>query len=390
MQPTMDSWKNNPISQQPQYADYTKLNQVLLDLSKRPTLTSLSEVHNCLGAMVQVQQRQSFILHVGDCVERFDECFEENIIKKYEFYVELAEMTAKLISRPVVIIARIAGQYAKPRSKSHEKAHGSAIPVFRGEAINSFSPDESSRSADPSRLLKTYDYSKRTIDILKDFSSGRNYKYGRNFFISHEGLLLNYEAALSKVIDNELVDLSSHLLWIGDRTRQLDGAHLAFFKNTTNPLAVKLGPSIKINEVVEICNILSPENNPGRLTFITRLGSETVTKMLPSLLQAVKSQKKNVLWSVDPMHANSFVLDGGIKTRSVALISHELRKSIFIHKELGTVLSGLHLEVTPNDVTECLGTDQTSFDKIRSNYTSYCDPRLNPLQSKEVLQALLP
>ena len=428
-----DSWKKHPIRQQPAYPDQTLLQQTLVQLRRYPSLVFAGEVEYLKHMLAEAAQGRRFLLQGGDCAERFKDCTNQAIINKLKILLQMSMVLTYGLRQSIIRVGRIAGQYAKPRSVDFEIANGREIPVYRGDSINSFEPDPEARIPDPRRLLKSYYHSSATINYiralieggfadlhhpenwqLETFSkSGRKKEYlqvverisdavqflealggvregvlGKiSFFTSHEGLLLPYEDALTHydLRRAKFYNLGAHTLWIGERTRQLDGAHVEYFRGIGNPIAVKIGPSCSREELLELLRVLNPLNEWGRLTLITRFGQDKIGRLLPPLLEAVCRQDARVLWCCDPMHGNMLITENGVKTRDFDQILSELRQCFEIHRRHGTRLGGVHFELTGEDVTECTGGAQGLLEKdLSTNYDTYCDPRLNYAQSLEM------
>ncbi|MGH7495608.1 MAG: class II 3-deoxy-7-phosphoheptulonate synthase [bacterium] len=428
-----DSWKNYPIKQQPAYPDPVLLEQTLAQLRRYPSLVFAGEVEYLKQLLAEAAQGRRFLLQGGDCAERFKDCTNEAIVDKLKILLQMSLVLTYGLRKAIIRVGRIAGQYAKPRSYDFETVAGRELSVYRGDSINSFEPDPAGRIPDPRRMLQSYYHSSTTINYiralieggfadlhhpenwqLESFStSGRKKEYLRmvkritdavqfmeslgsvnesvlgkiNFFTSHEGLLLRYEEALTyyDLRRGKYYNLSAHSLWIGERTRQIDGAHVEYFRGIANPIGVKIGPSCGPEELVDLLNILNPLNEWGRITLITRLGQDKIARTLPPLLEAVSRHGLHVLWCCDPMHGNTLTTSNGVKTRDFNQILSELRQSFEIHRSHNTWLGGVHFELTGEDVTECTGGVQGLLEEDLSvNYETYCDPRLNYVQSLEM------
>ncbi|MDX1949239.1 MAG: 3-deoxy-7-phosphoheptulonate synthase class II [Rickettsiales bacterium] len=429
------SWRGLPIKQQPIYEDEAKLNKTLGELKKYPSLVIPSEIRNLKKQMAQVAKGKAFLLQGGDCAESFAEFNQGNLLS---FFKVILQMTVALMygaGKPVVKVGRIAGQFAKPRSADFEELEGKSLPSYRGDIVNNIDFTEESRKNNPENLLKAYFQSASTLNYLRALAKGghaslRNVSKWNDefiqkstqgkrfsalvdainvcqsfmkacgistdevsqlqeadFFISHEGLLLPYEEAFTTQDekDGKFYATSAHLLWIGDRTRGLDDAHIEYFRGIENPIASKVGPSMKIDELLKLIDTLNPENEAGRLTLISRMGHNKVGENLPALVRAVKKEGKNVIWSCDPMHGNTIKSPNGIKTRPFNDILSEVRSFFQIHESEGTYAGGVHFEMTGQDVTECIGGSQaiTEVD-LNKRYHTHCDPRLNASQSLEL------
>lgn len=430
---TPRSWRNKPITQQPTYPDAAHLERVLTQLRSYPSLVFPGEVDHLKRLLREAAQGKRFLLQGGDCAERFQDFSSRAIANKLKILLQMSLVLIYGLRKPIVRIGRIAGQYAKPRSAEHENVRGQKLPVFRGDSINSFEPDARTRIPDPERLLQCYYHSATTINYIRALIEGgfadlhypdhwdlefisksdrrRDYRrlvkrildgvqfmealggvkaevLGRvDFFTSHEGLLLPYEEALTHYVKERkrYYNLGAHTLWIGDRTRQLHGAHVEYFRGLANPLGLKVGPTCAPDELVELIRVLNPKNEWGRLTVITRLGKDRIGDLLPPLLRAVQRSNGRVLWCCDPMHGNTRITAGGMKTRDFRDILLELAQCFAIHQRCGSHLGGVHFELTGEAVTECLGgAEQIAEADLATNYRTYCDPRLNYSQSMEM------
>ncbi len=430
-----DSWRDLPIKQQPIYDDKAALDAVLQRIEGFPALVVPSEVRALKQKLATVAEGKGFLLQGGDCAESFSE-FNGNNLRSY-FRVML-QMTVALMygaGANVVKVGRIAGQFAKPRSADFEEKDGLKLPSYRGDNVNNISFTEEGRKNDPENLVRAYHQSAATLNFLRALARGgeaslRNISQWNqdfvqaspqgkhfeemidhiqaafhfmegcgltpdtvpelneaDFYTSHEGLLLNYESALTR-LDEETGKhycQSAHLLWIGDRTRALDEAHIEFFRGIDNPIACKVGPSMKEDELVELVNALNPENEPGRLTLISRMGADKVGELLPPFVRRIKQEGLNVIWSCDPMHGNTIKSPSGLKTRPFNQILAEVRGFFEVHKAEGTHAGGVHFEMTGQDVTECTGGAQAISEvDLKDRYHTHCDPRLNASQSLEL------
>ncbi len=429
-----ESWRNFPIKQQPEYPDKTKLQQVEGALRSYPPLTMPYEIENLKRELALVAQGKAFLLQGGDCAESFLE-FNENNLRN--FFRVLLQMTVALMygaGSPVVKVGRIAGQFAKPRSTPMEEQGGAELPSYRGDMVNAMEFDPESRMADPERLLKVYFQSTATLNFLNSLAKGGfasleqisewNIDFigksaqGKRFHVlverisecihfieacrldlntirelseatfysSHEALLLGYESALTRRSDNnKWYNCSAHMLWIGDRTRNPDEAHVEFLRGVANPIGCKVGPSMSRDDLLRLAERLNPENEAGKLVFISRMGVNQVTEKLPPLVRALKDAGIQAIWSCDPMHGNTIKSPNGYKTRKFTDILSEVRQFFAVHHAEGTHAGGVHFEMTGQDVTECLGGAQAISEIDLSNrYHTHCDPRLNASQSLEL------
>jgi 3-deoxy-7-phosphoheptulonate synthase len=430
-----DGWHRLPAAQQPEWPDPAALEAVLGQVATLPPLVFAGEARTLQASLAQVAAGRGFLLQAGDCAESFNAFSANSIRDKLRVILQMAVVLTYGAGLPVVKVGRIAGQFAKPRSLPVEVVDGVQLPVFRGDMVNGVEPTPAARRPDPSRMLRVYHQAAATLNLLRAFTTGgfaylhqvhtwnqefvarspagQRYEATANaidralrfmtacgievaatpalhqvdFYTSHEALLLGFEQAMTRQdsLTGCWYDTSAHLLWIGDRTRQLDGAHLEFLSGVGNPVGVKLGPSAMPDEVVALCGRLDPQRVPGRLTLITRLGAARVQRMLPPLVRAVASAGHPVVWACDPMHGNTFVGPSGHKTRRFDDVMAELTGFFAVHRSLGTHPGGIHVELTGEDVTECLGgADEIEDGHLSRRYETACDPRLNASQSLEL------
>jgi 3-deoxy-7-phosphoheptulonate synthase len=426
------SWKQRPAAQQPVWPDHDALEQILKTLSGLPPLVFAGEARRLTGALAEVAEGRAFLLQAGDCAESFADFSADSIRDKLKVILQMAVVLTYGAGVPVVKVGRIAGQFAKPRTAATEIIGDIELETFRGHMVNDDAPTPGARVPDPERLIAAYHQSASTLNLLRAFTKGgfaglsqahvwnqefvassdegRRYEqiaaeidralrfmaacgidliseeslHQVDFFTSHEALILGYEEALTRQdsLSGEFYDCSAHMVWVGERTRQLEGAHLEFLSGIRNPIGCKVGPSVTVSEVMALCERLNPERVPGRLTLITRLGADRVADALPPLLAAVREAGHPVVWACDPMHGNTFTSDGGRKTRHFDDILHELRGFFDAHHEAGTWPGGVHVELTGDDVTECLGGfGDILEDQLHLRYTTTCDPRLNARQA---------
>lgn len=430
-----ESWREKPIQQQPAYDDEKSLREVEATLRSVPPLTLPEEARALKAELALAAQGKAFLLQGGDCAESFAEFNEVNL---RSFFRVLLQMTMALMygaGQPVVKVGRVAGQFAKPRSSATEEMNGCELPSYRGDMVNGmdFVPD--ARQADPQRLLHAYYQSGATLNFLRALAKGgysaldhiskwnmdfvAESPQGKHFnevvqrindclnfiratgmetaemtqlreatfYTSHEALLLGYESSLTR-LDEETGQHyvgSAHMLWIGDRTRQPDGAHVEFLRGVGNPIGCKVGPSMTTDDLLRLCDALNPDNEPGRLTLISRMGAAKVGAHLPPLVRCLKENGKSVVWSCDPMHGNTIKSPTGYKTRKFTDILAEVRGFFAVHQAEGTQGSGVHFEMTGQDVTECLGGAQAISElQLSDRYHTHCDPRLNASQSLEL------
>ena len=428
------SWKSFTASQQPIWPDSNSLQKVLGELSELPPLVFAGEARNLTKQLAAVSRGEAFLLQAGDCAESFDTS-ADSIRDRLRVILQMAVILTYYTGVPVVKVGRIAGQFAKPRSSDTETVDGLELPSFRGHMVNDISFNEDSRAANPKRLLTAYNRAAATLNLLRAFTKGgfaalsRVHQWNRefvaaspagqryealaneidravsfmqacgmdgdkmsemsevDFHTSHEALILGYEEALTRQdsLTGEWYDCSAHMLWIGERTRNLDGAHVEFLRGVNNPLGCKLGPDANGKDVISLCETLNPEKIPGRLTLISRMGAETVSEKLPSILETVNAAEHPVVWVCDPMHGNTFSTENGHKTRHFDDVLKEITGFFEAHKKVGTYPGGVHLELTGDDVTECLGGGvQLEADDLSKRYETMCDPRLNGSQSIDI------
>ncbi|WP_210402416.1 class II 3-deoxy-7-phosphoheptulonate synthase [Nautilia sp. PV-1] len=432
---TKNSWRNKPIKQQPVYEDQEKLKQVEKELSKYPPLVFAGEVRSLKKDLAKVCEGKAFLLQGGDCAESFAEFDANNIRDMFKVMMQMAVVLTFAGGLPVVKIGRIAGQFAKPRSSDYEEKNGVKLPSYRGDIINSIEFTPEARKADPERMLKAYNQSAATMNLLRAFARGgladlrKIHKWTLDFvkespqahkfeeladriteslkfmeavginpentpklrettlYTSHEALLLNYEEALTRQdsLTEEWYDCSAHMLWIGDRTRDPNEAHVEFLRGVKNPVGVKAGPTMTPEGLLEIIEKLNPENEPGRINIIVRMGADKIENEFPKLLKAVKDAGKNVVWSIDPMHGNTVKTPNGYKTRDFNEVLREVKGYFKVHEEMGTFPGGVHLEMTGREVTECVGGSQEIKEcDLERCYETHCDPRLNATQALEL------
>jgi 3-deoxy-7-phosphoheptulonate synthase len=431
---TKTSWRHYPAKQQPNWPDKQKFDQVLASIASLPPLVFAGEIRELKKLLADAVEGKAFLLQGGDCSEEFASCTAPNIRESLKVLLQMAVILTYAGGKPVVKVGRIAGQYAKPRSSDTEVVNGVEIPSYRGDMCNSAEPVPEARVPDPERMLKGYFLSAATLNLLRAFTRGgfaalhrvhawnqefvKQSPMGRSyerlakhisqalnfmevigistdipqlkqaqFFTSHEALFLGYEESLTREDSTTggWYDCSAHMLWIGDRTRQRDGAHIEFLRGVLNPLGMKIGPQYELDDILAIIDRLNPDNEPGRMTLITRFGARDVDRYLPPLIRGVKSAGLNVVWCCDPMHANTFTAASGHKTRNFDDILSELRCFFELHWAEGTIPGGVHFELTGENVTECIGgARQLADEHLSLNYQTTCDPRLNAEQSLEM------
>lgn len=430
-----DSWRDLPILQQPTYQNVAELKAVEEQLTNNPPLVFAAETRALRRQLSDVALGKGFLLQGGDCAESFDEFNAPKIRDTFKVILQMAIVMTFAGNCPVTKVARMAGQYAKPRSADLEELNGISLPSYRGDIVNSFDFTAEAREPDPKRLLEAYYRSASTLNLLRAFAQGgladlhqvngwnmaflennpQRERYldlakriqeslsfmevlginSRNtpaihetsLFTSHEALLLNYEQALTRndTLTGNWYACSAHMLWIGERTRQLDHAHIEFFKGIHNPVGVKVGPGMQADELIQLIDALNPDNDPGRLTLITRMGADNLAEKLPALLRRVKQEGRHVVWSSDPMHGNTIKSPSGYKTRDFDAILKEIRNFFAAHQAEGTHAGGIHLEMTGEHVTECTGGAYKISDQdLAECYKTQCDPRLNADQVLEL------
>ncbi len=429
---TPDSWQTRKALQQPTYDNPQELTEALRSLAQLPPLVTAWEVDRLRGQLALASEGNAFVLQGGDCSESFEDCNSNSILRKLKVLIQMSLVMICGSKKRIVRVGRIAGQYAKPRSADMERKGDVELPSYRGDIVNHSGFTAAERRPDPQLMLRAYERSALTINFIRALSEGgfadlhhpenwdmdfvRNTPGSRryqelldslsdsirfmeavsageltqltrvDFFTSHEALLLHFEQALTRMERNRgWYNLGTHMAWIGDRTRAIDGAHVEYFRGIRNPIGLKVGNSMAADELVDMIRVLNPDNEPGRLTLIHRFGAEKIRTKLPELAAAVLKSGRKVLWSCDPMHGNTQTARNGIKTRSFDDIISEIIMAFKIHKDVGTRLSGIHLELTGEDVTECTGGpgNLTESDLTR-DYRSQVDPRLNYEQAMEV------
>jgi len=432
---SIDSWRSKPILQQPTYNDKELLKKVEKELGVYPPLVFAEEVRSLKKQLAEATKGNSFLLQGGDCAESFSEFNADNIRDFFKVFLQMSVVLTFAGGKPVVKVGRIAGQFAKPRSSDFETFDGIELPSYRGDIINAIEFTKEARVADPHRMLKAYNQSAATQNLIRAFARGgfadlhKVHRWNLDFargsssnkkyeelsekisqalsfmeacgikaentphinqtvlYSSHEALLLNYEEALTRKdsLTDNWYDCSAHMLWIGDRTRQVDGAHVEFLRGVENPIGIKAGPTTNPEDLIRLIDTLNPENECGKMNIIVRMGADKVSEHLPALIKVVQKEGKNVLWSCDPMHGNTFKSSTNYKTRDFDKLLQEVKNFFDIHKSLGTHAGGIHLEMTGKDVTECVGGGQEiTEENLSSRYHTHCDPRLNAHQALEL------
>ena len=432
---TPDGWRAYPTQQQPAWPDLGVLERVEARLASFPPLVFAGEARRLKAQLGDVAEGRAFLLQGGDCAESFAEFHADNIRDTFRVLLQMAVVLTYGANCPVVKVGRVAGQFAKPRSADTEVRDGVELPSYRGDVINAMEFSAAARTPDPERLIQGYSQSAATLNLLRAFAQGgyadlhrvQRWNHGFvarspqgaryqeladrisdaldfmeacgvmsdstpqlrsvDFYTSHEALLLGYEQALTRVdsTTGDWYDCSAHLLWIGNRTRQLDGAHVEFLRGVGNPIGVKAGPGIEADELLRLIDILNPGNEPGRITVVSRMGADKVEAALPPLLRAVTREGRKVVWACDPMHGNTHKSSNGYKTRAFDRILAEVRGFFAAHLAEGTYGGGVHFELTGQDVTECIGGAQEITERaLADRYHTHCDPRLNASQALEL------
>ena len=382
-----NSWRGLPIRQQPPYGDQAELATTVQKLKALPPLVSADEIDQLSHHLAAAARGEVFLIQGGDCAELFADCREDAIVGKISSLNRLGRAMSQTLAVPTLLIGRLGGQFAKPRSETIERE--TRLPVYRGDLINDQSENICARQARVGRLLEGYFHAAATANFVRTTcpsTPGAADSYGP--YLSHEGLVLPYEEALTRFRTERqsFYNLGSHSLWIGERTRALHEAHVEYFRGIANPIAVKIGSSISPTELIQLSGTLDPLKQPGRLTLITRFGHDQVDKALPPLVRALQMARHPVLWVCDPMHGNTRRRANGRKVRLMDDISKELERTILIHNKLGSQLGGLHLELSGEQIQECLDHDTQGDGNSETQYRSACDPRLNMPQSLKLVE----
>lgn len=432
---TPDSWRQKPVSQVPEYPDANALERAEKRLTTFPPLVFAGEARDLKSHLAAVSRGEAFLLQGGDCAESFAEHSADHIRDFFRVFLQMAVVLTHGASKPVVKVGRVAGQFAKPRSANTETIDGVELPSYRGDIINAIEFEEAARAPDPERMIMAYRQSAATLNLLRAFASGGFANLDRvhewtvgflkdsnwypayedvaqkideaisfmramglnaentpalretKFFTSHEALLLGYEEALTRrdSITNDYYATAGHMIWIGDRTRQPDGAHVEYFSGIHNPIGIKCGPSLSSDDLRTLLDRLNPENEAGRITLIGRFGMGKVEDNLPRLIETVKSSGHQVVWCCDPMHGNTIKAANGFKTRPFDRVLSEVKSFFAVHREMGTYAGGIHVEMTGDDVTECVGgVSAVTEASLSDRYHTHCDPRLNATQALEL------
>ncbi len=427
----LDNYATLAAAQQPTWPDAGKLAEVRAELAKMPPLVFAGEVDILRSRLAAAAEGKAFLLQGGDCAETFADATADRIRNRVKTLLQMAVVLTYGASMPVIKMGRMAGQFAKPRSSNDETRDGLTLPAYRGDAVNGYDFTAASREHNPERLLKAYHTSASTLNLIRAFTQGgfadlrsvhewnrgftdnpANARYESlakeidraikfmaacgadfdalkttEFYVSHEALLFDYERPMTR-IDSRTgtpYSTSGHFVWVGERTRQLDGAHIDFMSRLRNPIGVKLGPSTSVSDVLALMDKLDPQREPGRLTFITRMGAPKIRETLPALVEAVRDAGAKPLWITDPMHGNGITTKNGYKSRRFDDVMDEVRGFFEVHRAAGTIPGGIHIELTGDDVAECLGGSEHIDEKtLEERYESLCDPRLNHSQSLEL------
>ncbi len=427
----LDNYVNLPAAQQPTWLDQDEIKRVRAELAVLPPLVFAGEVDTLRKRLAEAAAGRAFLLQGGDCAETFADATADKIRNRVKTLLQMAVVLMYGASMPVIKMGRMAGQFAKPRSSDSETREGITLPAYRGDAVNGYDFTAESRRHNPERLLKTYNTSAATLNLIRAFTTGgfadlrlvhewnkgfidnpANARYeslakeidraikfmaasgvdsselkATEFYVSHEALLFDYERPMTR-IDSRTgtpYDTSGHFIWIGERTRQIDGAHVDFLSKVRNPIGVKIGPNTQVADILELIEKLDPNREPGRLTFITRMGATKIREALPKLVEAVRDSGAQPLWITDPMHGNGITTANGYKSRRFDDVMDEVRGFFEVHKAAGTFPGGIHIELTGDDVAECLGgSDHIDEATLEQRYESLCDPRLNHMQSLEL------
>ena len=431
----LDSWKKYKAKHIPDYKDPEHLNRVLETLKGFPPLVFAGEVRSLSNSLAEVAEGNGFLLQGGDCAESFSEFHADNIRDTFRVILQMAIILTSGTNLPIVKVGRMAGQFAKPRSRPTEQNNGQELESYKGDIINGIEFDETVRKPDPDRMLKAYSQAASTLNLLRAFAdggyadlrfvnswnmgflkSGSEYERYRklankiqeslnfmdalgvttdntpqlrktDYYTCHEALLLPYEEALTRIdsTSGDIYDTSAHFVWIGDRTRFENSAHVEFCKGIKNPIGIKCGPSTDHDDLIKIIDKINPDNTAGRITLLARYGNDKVDNLLPKLIKRITDEGRIVVWSCDPMHGNTIKSSNGTKTRPFNEILSEVKKNIQLHNSLGSWFGGIHLEMTGQNVTECTGgIDEISESDLKDRYHTHCDPRLNANQAIEL------
>ncbi len=429
-----NSWRSKPAKHLPVYKDKELLKKSIDKIRAFPPLVFAGEARSLKSKLADVSKGEAFLLQGGDCAESFADFHPDNIKNSFKAILQMAVVLTFGASCPIVKVGRIAGQFAKPRSSDKETIDGVELESYKGDIINGIGFNANERTPDPLRLIQAYNQSASTLNLLRAFSQGgyanlnKIHQWNLNFieeekankfseiadrineclgfmkacginddnarqinetefFTSHEALLLEYEEALTRIdsTSGKWYDVSAHMLWVGDRTRQLEGAHIEFVRGIENPIGIKVGPTSEVDELLKILDFINPDNEAGKITLICRMGADKIDTNLPKIVKKIISEGKNIVWACDPMHGNTIKSNTGYKTRPVNSIFAEIQRFFAIHRSLGSYPGGVHLEMTGSDVTECMGgLQQITDEDLKNRYHTFCDPRLNASQSLEI------
>ncbi len=376
---TPGSWQRHEVRQQPDYPDRAALGAALRELAAYPALVPAAEARRLKAGLAEAQQGGAFLVQGGDCAESFAEFSPDNIRTSHALLAAMAAQISAASGRRAIRVGRMAGQFAKPRSRLLEEKDGAALPMYRGDIVNGIAFDAAARVADPDRMFRAYSQSAATLSHLRALAGDEP------FYTSHEALLLPYEEALVRRDGAGWYASSAHFLWVGDRTRFPGSAHVEFLRGLANPIGIKCGPSLEADMLLRLLDALNPMREAGRITLVSRMGADRIEAALPLLLRAVAAEGHPILWSCDPMHGNTIRAANGYKTRPLARILGEVRSFFAATAAEGVLAGGIHVEMTGRDVTECTGgSEPVSEGDLASRYHTHCDPRLNPAQALEL------
>ena len=383
---TPDSWKNYQAKQQPDYHNTDELNQVVAQIQKVEVITTATKIAKLLQLLQQVANGEALIIQAGDCAESFSEFSEARVTAFTKLLTRMQQLITKTLNKNVIKLGRIAGQFAKPRSNSSEVINSQLLPVYRGDIINGYEASTESRMADPKRMLLAYKQAQHTAQLLSRFDAQAVNVHAeyRTTFISHEALLLPYEQAFIRQSNTiNWYSGAADSLWIGKRTADLQSSHVEMLRGIANPIAIKVCADMTSDNLIKIIDKINPHNLIAKVMLVIRMGAQ-INKQLPKLIQAITRKKKSVIWLTDPMHANTYKASNGYKTRNLTAVYAEIKNFVKIIHYYNCSVGGIHLEVSPLDVTECIDANYMSEEQLEVNYQTLCDPRLNPQQALAV------
>lgn len=400
---TLRGWEAKPSPHLPTYPDAHALDLATAELRRLPPLVTSWEIEALKSAIAEAQEGNRFLLQGGDCAETMADCVPSLIVSKLDILFRMSRVLDVAANKPVLRVGRFAGQYAKPRSSPTEVREGVTLPSYMGDLVNRPAFTEAARRPDPSLLVSCYQHAALTLNFVRALASGDFADLRKSagiehdlqeggavpLFTSHEGLNLHYEAAQTRTVPHRpgYYDLSTHMPWIGERTRDLAGPHVEFFRGVENPIGIKVGPTASADEIDALCNLINPRNAAGKVVLVTRMGATAVGLALPPIVARIREKGRRVLWVCDPMHGNGITTKSGLKTRHMDDILRELEATFDVHDACGTVFGGVHFELTGESVTECLGAGTTEAD-LDTRYLTACDPRLNARQSIELASSI--